>query len=86
MTSTVTSRPAALARLQVLERRRGADVVDVQRCLLVRGDLEGAGDIEALAERRDAAEAEPRRGGAFVHLPAREERVVLGVDGDRCAP
>ena len=42
-------------------------------------------DVEALAERRDAGEAEPRGDRPLVHLAALEERVVLGVDGDEAA-
>src|SRR5660398_198073 len=64
-------------------RQRGgrADVADVHGRVLVLGDVEGAGDVEALAERRDAGEPEPRGDRALVHLAALEERLVLGVDG-----
>ena len=85
VTSAVTLTPAALARAMAASDAAGADVADVHGRVLVGGDVEGARHVEALAERRDAGEAEARRHRALVHLAALHERVVLGVDGDEAA-
>ena len=71
-----------------LDRLAGREVHQVQRLAGVAGERELAGDAEALAERRPAAEPELGRDGAHVHVAAAGQARLLAMErqpaaGDR---
>ena len=78
------ARPAALARAMAASEAARADVADVHGRVLVVGDVEGRGPRRG-SRTSDGMPVRPslRRHRPLVHLPALEERVVLGVHGRR---
>ena len=64
-------RPSARARRTSSTDSRDVQVAEVERPALVAGDAQVAGDHRRLGDRRVAAEAEPARDGALVHVGAR---------------
>ena len=68
---------------QVVDRLARREVHEVHLLAGVGGEVDVAGDHQALAERRPAADPELGRDRARVRVPAARERLLLAVDGDR---
>ena len=70
---------------QVLDRLARREVHQVHGLAGVAGEVDVAGDHQALAERRPAADAELGSDRAGVRMSAARQRPLLAVDGDRAA-